>query len=716
MSPQPRDVLVDIVAKYGLPVLTTPLRCEGLLKDYCGEHRREIAALMKCLRAGVINQLGQQNGTPIKTVCSRLSQTLEQDSEMPKAMAQWTIESWAVALGLLDPTAATALFPDLVSPPSASPKDSGAPELSEVIEVSDDPKQDDQEADTSGKSEFLAKVFKSTWPVPDWSRPARQIFVHPDASGQKPSLREALREADSSTCLFLRPGHYKEALVIKKDLQIRGDGAADEIVLESTGASAVIVDGACLFVSGVTLKGLPGKDKKAAPAVEVKAGHLLMEYCNLTSDSSTIMEVKGASSEVILRHCHLHDGKAGGIVFQGSSVGFIEECDFYQNKLSHVVIGKGCAPTLLSCKISNAMMAGLYVNDGGAGLIENCDIWGNAVAGIQCQRKGNPQVRRCRISLNQRYGVLVTEYGEGSFEKCQIFDNARTGVTVTQQSLPKFSGCEIFDNRAEGLEINDRSEGEFIDCEIFNNVGANLVMKDKATSRFRECHFRDGQQEGIRLMTGADARFEQCSIHGNAKSGLWVTQSKPVFAGCKFYNGMEAGIKIGEGSEGQFIDCSVTSHSGTAVVIGEKAQSTFKQCSISQNLGIGVLVHDASLPVFQSCTINENRGVGFACTKGGLPKMLDGEISKNSGGGLLISDLGKGRWEKVSLIGNSGAGVEIEDGGSPSLRQLRILDGKGTGVLVHDLGGGAAEKCEVRDNAEGDWKVPATARLKRIDC
>ena len=98
------------------------------------------------------------------------------------------------------------------------------------------------------------------------------------------------------------------------------------------------------------------------------------------------MEVKGARSEAILRRCHLHDGKAGGILFQDDAAGYLGECHLYQNKLSQVVIGKGCSPTLSACKISHALMAGIYVNEGGEGFIENCDIWGNAVGGVQCRR------------------------------------------------------------------------------------------------------------------------------------------------------------------------------------------------------------------------------------------------------------------------------------------------------------------------------------------
>ena len=77
MSTTPRDVLIDIVARHGEPLLVSPVRCEGLLKDYCGTHRREIFVLVSCLRAGIIDQMRRQTGPSIKLICARLALKLE---------------------------------------------------------------------------------------------------------------------------------------------------------------------------------------------------------------------------------------------------------------------------------------------------------------------------------------------------------------------------------------------------------------------------------------------------------------------------------------------------------------------------------------------------------------------------------------------------------------------------------------------------------------
>ena len=221
---------------------------------------------------------------------------------------------------------------------------------------------------------------------PDWSESVT-IMVYPDGSEHKPGLREAVHDAAENACLVLQPGLYRESLVIKRNVQIRAEGEA--VTIESLSAASVFVlEGACLRLERLVIRGLGGKDKKAQAAVEVKSGRLIMNDCHLTSDSSTVLEVRGEEAEASLRRCHLHDGKAGGVLFADGATGYLEECHLYQNKLSQVVIGKDSSPVLFGCKISHAQMAGIYVSEGGEGLIENCDIWGNVVGGVQCRRGG----------------------------------------------------------------------------------------------------------------------------------------------------------------------------------------------------------------------------------------------------------------------------------------------------------------------------------------
>ena len=107
MSHSPREVLNEIVARHGDAMLRSPLRCEGLLKDYCGEYRREIFVLTSCLRVGLVEQMRRQSGPSIKLICARLALKLEQNLAISSDVAKWGVESWAVALGLMKPENAT---------------------------------------------------------------------------------------------------------------------------------------------------------------------------------------------------------------------------------------------------------------------------------------------------------------------------------------------------------------------------------------------------------------------------------------------------------------------------------------------------------------------------------------------------------------------------------------------------------------------------------
>jgi F-box protein 11 len=762
MSTTPRDVLIEIVARQGEALLAAPMRCEGLLKDYCGEYRREIFVLISCLRVGLIDQMRRQGGPSIKLICARLALKLEQNLAISGDVAKWAIESWAIALGLLKAENATqplsALFDSARAriDPNATqelPAIDYATETPPVPEASSAPPADEP------PPEYLASEPEPRWAAPDWTQPPVTIEVFPEESGQKPGLRDAVSRAEDNACLVLKPGVYRESLVIKKNLQIRAGDGAGSVTFESLSSSAVVLDGACLFLSGLVVKGIAGKDKKAQAAVEVRSGQLVMEDCNLTSDAATVVEVKGAQSEVYLRRCHLHHGKAGGISFAEEGAGYLEECHLYQNKLSQVVIGKGCSPVLFGCKISHALMAGIYISEGGEGLIENCDIWGNAVGGVQCRRGGNPRVRHCRISGNERYGIMVGEQGEGFFEHCQIFENARMGVTISQQSAPRFASCRIFDNHGEGVEFSEQAQGEVLDSEIFANAEANVRVKDKSKPALYRCVLLDGHGEGLVVAGGSEGLFDACEISGNALAGVLLTDhANPVFQKCVLHHGMETGVTSMLQAQGQFVDCEITHHAGTAVQVREGAETRFERCYVRENRDMGVHVDNAA-PVFQSCVIEENGGAGFACTQNGAPRMIEGEIAENSGG-LAIGSQGKGRWEQVQIVANrgdavlvaeggrpslylchvegaegaglrfraqgqgmiedvdvvgcGGPGIEIETGANPSLKKVRVMQGLGAGIVVQADGGGTIDGCEVSGNAGGDWIVDDNARLVRM--
>ena len=102
MNDLPRYKLREIISRYGRSLCDDPLRCEGLLKDFCGQNRLEIFALTQALRDGIPNQLLTSSAQlPFDVLVSRFSKQLQDRCGMNSSLARWAVESWALALGLI---------------------------------------------------------------------------------------------------------------------------------------------------------------------------------------------------------------------------------------------------------------------------------------------------------------------------------------------------------------------------------------------------------------------------------------------------------------------------------------------------------------------------------------------------------------------------------------------------------------------------------------
>lgn len=103
MDDHPRQILKEIILRYGHGVTSDPRRLKGLLKDLSPHHSRENLALLLALEQGMVRELLNNNGTvPASLRLFRLRDRLVDLTPLSKEVAQWVAESWAEALGQLD--------------------------------------------------------------------------------------------------------------------------------------------------------------------------------------------------------------------------------------------------------------------------------------------------------------------------------------------------------------------------------------------------------------------------------------------------------------------------------------------------------------------------------------------------------------------------------------------------------------------------------------
>ncbi len=103
MHNEPRQQLCKLIAQYGRSLSEDPRRCGALLKDHCGQYKREIFVLVNALENHVAEELIKTSaGVPVALLLARLTKRLEDELGLAETVAKWAVETWALALGAID--------------------------------------------------------------------------------------------------------------------------------------------------------------------------------------------------------------------------------------------------------------------------------------------------------------------------------------------------------------------------------------------------------------------------------------------------------------------------------------------------------------------------------------------------------------------------------------------------------------------------------------
>ncbi len=95
-------MLRRILTKYGNEICSDARRCESLLNDLCGEYRREINVLTGAIDERVpLDLLAGASSMPRELLLTKLEKRLEEQTALTADAAQWAVESWALALGIV---------------------------------------------------------------------------------------------------------------------------------------------------------------------------------------------------------------------------------------------------------------------------------------------------------------------------------------------------------------------------------------------------------------------------------------------------------------------------------------------------------------------------------------------------------------------------------------------------------------------------------------
>jgi parallel beta-helix repeat protein len=258
------------------------------------------------------------------------------------------------------------------------------------------------------------------------------LVVDPLHRGDHTSIATAMEAAKPGTIITVKPGLYQEGLVIDKPLEIIGQGAVDDVVIEVADRNIILFQATMGRIANLTLRQLGGE----FDGVDIARGRLDLEDCDITSKGRSCVAIHSGADPRLRRNRLHHSQESGVAVFEGGR-GTLEDNDIFANERAGVTISEGGDPVLRRNRIHDGKQSGVFVQTQGRGTLEDNDIFANAFAGVAIKSGGDPVLRHNRINRNGYQAILVHEGGGGTFENNDLRNNGRGAWNIAQDCQSK---------------------------------------------------------------------------------------------------------------------------------------------------------------------------------------------------------------------------------------------------------------------------------------
>ncbi|MFO0454320.1 MAG: right-handed parallel beta-helix repeat-containing protein, partial [Pseudomonadota bacterium] len=476
-----------------------------------------------------------------------------------------------------------------------------------------------------------------------------EIIVDSSGSGYShyKTISEAIKNAQPNTRIRVRPGVYKESIVIDKPVKIIGKGSVKDIVIESIESSCILMQTDQATVKGLTLRCQVESEEPKYSAVDIPQGQLILENCDITSDSFVCINIYGSQSNPVIRNCRIHDGNSG-IFISDKAQGIVEDCDIFSNSVGIGIVQES-NPIVRRCRIHDGESMGVIISGNGRGLIENCSIFANNLGigiannlEIGIKNGNNILISHCQIYENDELGVCLEESSQVTLEKSNIFANNNSGISIKNESNILISHCHIYDNDNFGVGLHENSQATIENSNIFANNNCGIASRSKNNILVQYSQIYENQC-GIIVEEINKITVEECNIFSNEFGGILATGNNLLIRNSQIH-GHNNYYAIGLG--------------GYWNMTGKIDQGIIENTDIFSN-AIGVAIQAGSNIIIRNCQIHDNS--------------YTDENSESESYGIAISENSQVIIENSDIFSNE-TGVIISTGSNTVISRCQIYD------------------------------------------
>lgn len=460
-------------------------------------------------------------------------------------------------------------------------------------------------------------------------------------AGEYDTLGEALAAAEAGDTVTVRPGTFRENLLLDKAVTLVPAEGPGTVRIEAPSGVPLTLTAAAT-VRDLVIEG----NDSSAPAVLVTGPQATpaLSGCRVDTRSATGVEVADGARPT-LRGCVVSNPAGLGLRLRGpGTAAAFEDCEVAAAGQAGLAVLGGATAALARCRLHHAAGAGVLLTDpGSAAELTGCEIYEIRGSGVQAEAQAGGHLTDCEIHRVTGNGITLDTEAELTLTGCRVHDlpengadlRGRARLILSNSTVRDFgrgalsvwdlgttaeaAGCEIHGSNGDypALWVSDGARLTLADCSLYDLPDALFVLDRESNATARDCSFSRIRSSAVSVSGGATVALTGCKVR-EAGTGLWFRDhgSGGLLTGCEISE-VATGVIVTKGADPVLRECTVRESAEAAVYVSAQGRGTFEDCRVSHGKGFGFHIIDGCRTELTRCRAEQNQRAGYEFSEPG---------------------------------------------------------------------------------------------------
>ncbi len=459
-------------------------------------------------------------------------------------------------------------------------------------------------------------------------------------AGEYETLREALAAAEPGDTITVRPGVFRENVLLDKAVTVVPAEGPGTVRIDPPSGVALTVTAAAT-VRDLLIEAYDS----AAPAVLVTGPGATARLIGVRVDTHSAVGIEiDDQADPVLTGCVVANPSGLGLRLRGGATATFEECEVSAAGQAGLAVLEGAGAKLTRCRLHHAAGAGVLLTDAGSRAdLTGCEIYEIRGSGVQAEAKAAGRLTECEIHRVTGNGLTLDTEAELALVGCRLHDlpenaadlRGRSLLTLEQTNIRAFGrgalsvwdpgtraeaiGCEIEDSTGDypAIWVSDGAQLTLSDCSLHDLPDALFVLDRDSRATVTDTSFSRIRSSAVSVSSGASVALDRCRVQ-QAGTGMWFRDhgSGGILTDCEISE-VATGVIVTKGADPVLRDCVVRGSAEAAVYVSAQGRGSFEDCRVTQGKGFGFHIIDGCRSSLTRCRAERHARAGFEFSEPG---------------------------------------------------------------------------------------------------